>query len=446
MAAAPSLDLITDLVGKARKAGADAADAVLFKSAHLGLRQRLGKPEMLERSESQDLGLRVFIGKRQASVSSTDPSPKALAEAVEHAIAMARIAPEDKFCGIADADAIARAFPDLDLHDPGEPSPESLEARARAAEDTARAVPGITNSEGAESSWSQSEIVIAASNGFAGRYVRSGHGVSVSVIAGEGTAMETDYDYASSVHGADLEDAALVGRRAGERTVRRLNPRKAETAKVPVVFEPRVAASLVSHLAGAISGPSIARKSSFLKDRMGQQILANGLQVIDDPLKPRGLRSRPFDGEGIAAKRLALVEDGVLKSWLLDLASARQLGLTTTGHAARGTAGPPSPSATNLYLATGKLSPEELMADIASGFYVTSLMGQGINMVTGDYSRGASGFWILNGRFAYPVSEVTVAGNLKDMYLKMTPANDLEFRTAVNAPTIRIEGMTVAGR
>ncbi len=443
---AASLDLLTDLVAKARKAGADSADAVMFKSAHLGLRQRLGKPEMLERSESQDLGLRVMVGKRQASVSSTDPSPRALAELVERAVAMARLAPEDPYCGIADPDAVARSFPDLDLNDPAEPSPEALENRAKETEDAARAVPGVTNSEGAEATWSRSEIAIAASNGFAGSYARSGHGVSVSVVAGEGAGMETDYDYASSVYGKDLEPASTVGRRAGERTVRRLNPKKAETAKVPVVFDPRVSASLVSHLAGGITGPSVARKVSFLKDQMGKQILASGLQVVDDPLKPRGLRSRPFDGEGIAARRWNLVEDGVLKTWLLDLASARQLGLVTTGHAARGTSGPPGPSATNLYLAAGKMAPAELMADIKSGFYVTSLMGHGINMVTGDYSRGAAGFWIENGKIAYPVSEVTVAGNLKDMFLKMTPANDLEFRMAVNAPTIRVEGMTVAGR
>ena len=441
-----SLDLLTDLVASAKKVGADAADAVIFKSAHLGLRQRLGKPEMLERSESQDLGLRVLVGKRQASVSSTDPSPKALSELVERAVAMARLAPEDPYCGLADPDAIARNVPDLDLNDPAEPSPEALESRAKETEDAARAVPGITNSEGAEATWSRSEIAIAASNGFTGAYARSGHGVSVSVVAGTGAGMETDYDYSSSVYGGDLEDAAVVGRRAGERTVKRLNPKKAETARVPVVFDPRVAASLVSHIAGAINGPSIARKASFLKDRMGQQILAHGLSVIDDPLKPRGLRSRPFDGEGIAARRMALVEDGVLKTWLLDLASARQLGLVTTGHAARGTSGPPSPSASNLYLAAGTKSRDELMADIKSGFYVTSLMGHGINMVTGDYSRGASGFWIENGKLTYPVSEVTVAGNLKDMFLAMTPANDLEFRMAVNSPTLRVEGMTIAGR
>ena len=443
---AASLDLLTDLVKSARKAGADTADAVMFKSAHLGLRQRLGKPEMLERSESQDLGLRVMVGKRQASVSSTDPSPRALAELVERAVAMARLAPEDPYCGIADPDAIARSFPNLDLNDPTEPSPDALETRAKETEDAARAVSGITNSEGAEATWSRSEIAIAASNGFAGSYARSGHGVSVSVVAGEGAGMETDYDYASAVYGRDLESAATVGRRAGERTVKRLNPRKAETAKVPVVFDTRVSASLISHLAGAISGPSIARKVSFLRDQMGKKVLADGLNVIDDPLKPRGLRSRPFDGEGIAARRWTLIEDGVLKTWLLDLASARQLGLVTTGHAARGTSGPPGPSATNLYLEAGKTDPRDLIADIKSGFYVTSLMGHGINMVTGDYSRGASGFWIENGEVAYPVSEVTVAGNLKDMFLQMTPASDLEFKMAVNAPTIRVEGMTVAGR
>jgi PmbA protein len=444
--AASALDLITDLVAAARKAGADAADVVFFRSAHLGLRQRLGKPEMLERSESQDIGLRVIVGRRQASVSSSDTTAKTLDEVVARAVAMARAAPDDPYCGLAEPEMLARTFPDLDLVDTVEPSPDALEARAKETEEAALAVAGVTNSEGAEATWSRTDVALAASNGFRAAYARSGHGISVSVVAGEGAGMQTDYDFASAIHGSDLEAPAEVGRRAGERAVHRLNPQKAETARVPVIFDPRVSGSLVGHLAGAISGTAVARGSSFLKDRMGQPVLAPGLSVIDDALRPRGLRSRPFDGEGIAARSLALVEDGVLQTWLLDLASARQLGLRPTGHASRGTGGPPGPSATNLYLAAGAVSPEELIADIKSGFYVTDLMGHGINMVTGDYSRGASGFWIEDGRTTYAVSEMSIAGNLKDMFMAMTPASDLVFRNSVNAPTVRIEGMTVAGR
>jgi PmbA protein len=401
---------------------------------------------MLERSESQDIGLRVIVGRRQASVSSSDTTAKTLDEVVARAVAMARAAPEDPYCGLAEPDMLAKTIPDLDLVDHVEPSPDALETRAMATEEAARAVAGITNSEGAEATWSRTDVALAASNGFHGTYARSGHGISVSVVAGEGSAMQTDYDFASAIHGSDLEKPEEVGRRAGERAVRRLNPQKAETARVPVIFDPRVAGSLVGHLAGAISGTSVTRGSSFLKDRMGQPVLAPGLSVIDDALRPRGLRSRPFDGEGIAARSLALVEDGVLQTWLLDLASARQLGLQTTGHAARGTGGPPGPSATNLYLAAGAVTRDELISDIKSGFYVTDLMGHGINMVTGDYSRGASGFWIEDGKTTYAVSEMSIAGNLKDMFMAMTPASDLVFRNSVNAPTLRIEGMTVAGR
>ncbi|MFQ5972967.1 MAG: TldD/PmbA family protein, partial [Alphaproteobacteria bacterium] len=285
----------------------------------------------------------------------------------------------------------------------------------------------------------------AGSNGFAGAYRLTRHGIGTSVIAGEGTAMETGYDSAAAAHAEDLRDPAEIGRRAGERAVKRLNPRKVETAQVPVVYESDIAGRLLSHLAGAISGPAVARGTSFLKDRMESQVFATGVRVMDDPLRPRGLRSKPFDGEGIAGRKRAVIEDGVLKTWLLDLASARQLGLETTGHAARGTSSPPSPAATNLYLEPGGASPDELMADIRAGFYVTTLMGMGVNQVTGDYSFGAAGFWIEDGEIAYPVSELTIAGNLKDMYRTLMPANDLVFRFGVDAPTVRIEGMTVAG-
>ncbi|HXP31661.1 MAG TPA: metallopeptidase TldD-related protein [Stellaceae bacterium] len=440
-----ALSLLGDLIARARRAGADAADALLVEGASLSHAQRLGRVEKLERSESYDLGLRVLIGRRQAFVASNDRGPAALDEIVSRAIAMARAVPEDPYCGLAEPEDLAREWPDLDLNDPVEPAPETLIARAAAAEDAARAVEGVTNSEGAEAGWSRSRVALAASNGFAGSYGGTGHSVSVAVLAGEGTGMERDYDYSTAVHAGDLEDAATVGKRAGERAVRRLNSRKVPTCRVPVVYDPRVAGSLLRHLVGAISGPAIARGTSFLKDKLGARIFPAGVSVIDDPHRRRGLRSKPFDGEGVKNARRALIADGVLETWLLDSASARQLGLHTTGHASRGTGGPPGPSPTNLWLEPGPVTAGELIGDIAAGFYVIELMGMGINGVTGDYSRGAAGFWIENGALAYPVSELTIAGNLKDMYQHITAASDLVFRTGIDAPTLRIDSMTVAG-
>ena len=440
-----ALDILTALIAKAKARGADAADAVLFEGASISHARRLGKVEKLERSEGYDLGLRVFFGKRQATVSSNDRSAAALDELAERAITMARVVPEDPYCGIAAPEELARDIPKLDICDPAEPAPETLIERAAAAEDAARSVPGVTNSEGAEAGWGRSKVVLAASNGFTGSYETSGQGVSVAVVAGNATEMERDYDFASAVYGVDLEDAATVGKRAGERAVRRLKPRKVASQKVPVIFDPRVARGLLGHLTGAISGPAIARGTSFLKDKLGQPIFAKGITVLEDPHRQRGLRSKPFDAEGIANRRRAIVEDGVLTTWLLDLASARQLGLKTTGHAARGTGSPPGPSPTNLWLQPGALSRQALIADIAQGFYVTELMGMGVNGITGDYSRGAAGYWIERGQLAYPVSEVTIAGNLKDMFKQLTAASDLEFKTGFDAPTVRIEGMTVAG-
>jgi PmbA protein len=439
------LDLLTDLIARAKKAGAEAADAVYVHGVSLSHGQRLGNLERLERSEGQDLGLRVLIGKRQAIVSSTDHGPKALAELVERAVAMAKNVPEDPYCGLAEPGQLAKKIPTLEICDTAEPAPETLIEHAKACEEAALAVKGVTNSEGAEAGWSLSRIALAASNGFAAGYSGSRHSVGVAVLAGEGLGMERDYDFSSTVFGADLKDPAALGRRAGEKAVKRLGARKAKTGKVPIVYDPRVAGGLIGHLAGAISGPAIARGTSFLKDKLGQPVFAKGIVVVDDPHRPRGLRSKPFDGEGVANKRRNIIENGRLTTWVLSLSSARQLDLETTGHASRGTSGPPGPSVTNLYMEPGPLSPEELMADIKSGFYVTEMMGMGVNGVTGDYSRGAAGFWIENGQLAYPVSEVTVAGNLKDMFANLTPASDLEFRYGTDAPTIRIEGMTVAG-
>ncbi|BBK45126.1 modulator protein [Allostella vacuolata] len=441
-----TLDLLSDLIARARRAGADAADAVHVEGTSISHAQRLGETEKLERAEGQDLGLRVLVGRRQAVVSSSDHTPKALEELVERAVAMARVVPEDPHCGLADPDAIARHWADMDLSDPAEPTAEQLIDWARRTEEAARAVPGVTNSEGAEAGWSRSRVALVASNGFAGSYEGSGWSLSVSVLAGEGTGMERDYDFTAAVYGTDLRSPEAVGRSAGERAVRRLQPRKAATAKAPVVFDPRVSGGLLGHFAGAINGQSIARGTSFLKDRMDSPVFAPGVSVIDDPLRARGLRSRPFDGEGIATTRQALVEDGVLRTWVLDLRTARQLGLRSTGHASRGTSGPPSPTTTNLYLAPGGATPAELLRQAGRGLYVTSLMGFGVNGVTGDYSRGASGFWIEDGEIAYPVSEVTIAGNLKDMLRSLVPADDLEFRYGTNAPTVLIPEMTIAGR
>lgn len=438
------LQALSELVAAARKAGADAADALLFSSASLSVARRLGRIEQLERSEETGLGLRVFLGRRQAIVSSTDPSPRGFAALAERAVAMAKVVPEDPFAGLPDApDGLVAA--DLDLADPAEPDAEALIARAAAAEEAALAVAGVTNSEGAEASWSRTAIALAASNGFAGHYARTGHSLSATALAGAGTGMERDYDYTSAVHQADLEDAAGIGRRAGEKAVARLNPARPRTARLPVVYDPRVAGSLLGHLVGAVNGASVARGTSFLKDRLGQRVMAAGLVVLDDPTRKRGLRSRPFDGEGMKGERRAIVEDGVLTTWILDWRSARQLGMASTGHASRGTSGPPSPSPTNLWLAAGTVTPSALMADIREGIYVTELIGMGVNGVTGDYSRGAAGFMIRDGALAEPVSEVTIAGNLKEMFLHLTPADDLRFRRGTDAPTVRVDGMTMAG-
>jgi len=442
---ANAIDLLQDVVGRAIKAGADAADAVLFEGISLSHARRLGKTEKLERSEGQDLGLRVLVGKQQAIVSSSDRSPKMLAELVERTLAMARAVPEDPFCGLADPSEIARDWPALDMLDPVEPSAEELIERARAAEDAALAVQGITNSEGAEAGWGHSRVAIAASNGFAGGYAGTHHGVSVSVIGGSGNGMERDYDFANAIYAADLRDPAEIGKSAGERTLKRLGARKMPTCRCSVVFDPRVARSFISHVLGSISGPSIARGTSFLKDKLGQQIFPAAITITEDPHRQRGHRSKPFDAEGIPNRRRALIDKGVLTTWLLDLRSARQLGMKTTGHAARGTASPPSPAATNIWIEPGSITPAELMADIRNGFYVTELMGMGVNGITGDYSRGASGFWIKNGQMAHPVTEMTVAGNLKDMFLHMAAANDLEFRVGADSPTLRIDDLTVAG-
>jgi PmbA protein len=434
------------LVEAARKAGADAADAVAVRSVSQSVEIRDGAVEESERSEGDDLGLRVFLGKRQAVVSTNDLRGNGVQALAERAVAMARVAPEDRFIGLADAALLAKNFPDLDLIDPDLPEVGRLEDLAREAEAAGLDVQGVTKSGGASASAGIGGMVLVTSHGFTGAYLASRYGISMTAIAGEGTAMERDYDYSSTLHATDLDKPAKVGKTAGRRAVERLNPLKPATGKVPVVFDRRVAGSLVGSLASAVNGAAIARKTSFLMEKLGQQVFAKGIRIIDDPLRQRGQRSRPFDAEGIGGRKLALVDDGILMSWLLDSATARELGRETTGHASRGVSSSPSPSATNLYLEAGAATPDALIADIHQGFYVTDLIGSGTNIVTGDYSRGASGFWIERGRRTYPVSEVTIAGHLSDMFRTLTPANDLEFRFGTNAPTVRIEGLTVAGR
>ncbi len=434
------------LVEAAKRAGADAADAVAVRGVSQGVEVRDGRVEESERSESDDVGLRVFVGQRQAVVSTSDVGGDNIAKLAERAVAMARVAPDDKFIGLADPTLLARTFPDLDLIDPQMPTTEELERRAQQAEAAALGVKGVAKSGGASASTGIGGMVLVTSTGFHGSYLRSSQSISMMAIAGEGTRMERDYDYTSAIHGSDLVSPEIVGRTAGERTIARVNPRKVATCKAPVVFDPRVAGSLVGHLLGAVNGSSIARKTSFLKDRMGEQLFAKNISIIDDPLRVRGLRSQSFDAEGVAVKRLAIVEDGVLMSWLLDSATGRELSLPTTGHAHRGVSSSPSPGPYNVHLSVGAVSPEDLISDIKDGFYVTDLIGSGVNGVTGDYSRGAAGFWIENGIRTYAVSEVTIAGHLLDIFKSMTPANDLVFKYGVNAPTVRVEGLTIAGR
>lgn len=439
-------ELAQRLVEAALRAGADQADAVAVRGVSHGVELRDGRMQESERSEGDDVGLRVLVGRRQAVVSTNDITGDGVARLAERAVAMARVAPDDKYVGLADPSLLARDLPQLDMLDPRTPSTAELERRARAAEEAAMAVKGVAKSGGASASSGIGGMVLVTSTGFHGAYLRSSQGVSMTAIAGEGTGMERDYEYTTAPHAEDLMSPDTVGRIAGERAAARLNPRKVETCKVPVIFDPRVAGSLVGHLIGAINGASIARKTSFLKDRLGDKLFRDGIRIVDDPLRKRGLRSQPFDAEGVAVKPLAVVDDGVLTSWLLDCATARELGLATTGHAHRGVSSSPSPGSYNVHLEAGTLSPAELISDIKQGFYVTDLIGSGVNGVTGDYSRGAAGFWIENGECTYAVSEVTIAGHLFEIYKTLTPANDLTFRYGVNAPTLRIEGLTIAGR
>lgn len=436
------LDRASALVDAAKRAGADAADAVSVRSRSRAVTVRNGKVEGTDSSESDDLSLRVFVGRRVASVSAA-----ATADAnqlAERAVAMAKVSPDDPYNGLVDPDRLARQMPDLDLFDATEISPERLTDDAVETEAAALAVKGVTNSSGGSASAGEAGFVLVTSDGFSGAYRGSRFGRSVSVIAGEGTAMERDYEFSSRTHFSDLDPAAEIGRKAGERAVRRLNPRKMPTGKVTAIFDPRVARSILGHLSGAINGASVARKSTFLRDKMGEAIANPAITVVDDPHRPRGAGSRLFDGEGVAASPLTMVENGVLKHWFLSTAIGRELGLETNGRGVRGGT-TVNAGSTNLSIEPGTVSPEQMIRDAGTGFYVTEVFGQGVNLITGEYSRGASGFWIENGEPTFAVSEVTIAGNLADMFLTMVPANDLDRAFSTAAPTLAVPSMTLAG-
>ncbi len=442
-----NLNLLNDLVTRAKNKGADEADVLLVNAVSLTVSWRLGTLERLERAEGSDIGLRVLIGHRQAMVASSDCTSPSLDDLAERAVAMARTVPEDSFCGLAEPAFLVRELPDIDILDTVEPSAEVLMTMARTAEESGRAVPGITNSQGATAAWSRRAMTLVGSNTLAIHYAGSHASLSVALLAGdEAKGMERDYDYTYAVHSTGLRAAEEVGRGAAARALKRLGARKVETQVVPVVYEPREASSLVSHFLSAINGVSVTCGTTFLKDSLHQPVFASGVTIVDDPLRQRGLRSKPCDDEGLPTQRRVLVADGILQSWLLDLRSARQLGLKSTGHASRNTSGPPVPAPTNAYLCPGSLEPAALISDIQQGLYVTELFGIGVNGVTGDYSCGAAGFWIEEGKISYPVHEVTVAGNLKKMFRTLSIANDLDFRDGIDSPTVRIEGMTVAGR
>lgn len=442
-------DIMNLLMDTAMSNGATSADCVLSRSRGVSLTRRLGKDETIERYEDFDTGLRVFIGNKIASVSTNENSISALKEVAKRAIEMAQIAPEDEFGMIASQD-ILKEFPidknlSIESYDEIEPDIDVIRSRASEVEDAALSIKGITNSDGADASWAEGETLLMTSNGFKGQSKRSNHSVSVVVIAEKDGKMERDYDYSSKVFGEDLLNSKSIGQKAAENTLARMGASKPITGKYPVIFGPRVARSIAGHIASAINGSAIARKTSFLKDMMNKQITNSTINVIDDPFLKRGLGSKLFDGEGLGCSKHLMIKDGILQGWLLDLASAKQLNMQPTGNARRGISGPASPSTSNFMIMPGEVSPESLIADVSDGFYITDMIGSSVSIVTGDYSRGASGFWIKNGKLSKPITEATIAGNLIEMFMTLTPANDLDLSYSVTSPTLLIDGMTIAG-
>ena len=439
--------LMDMLLERARLAGADGADGIVVGGHGHSVSVRLGEVEAIERSEDYDIGLRVFVGKRSASISTNQLDEgrfdeASIAELAERAVAMARLAPEDPYAMLATSAQLAQEIPDLDMYDKSSPSAEDLKSRALEAEDAARSVEGITNSEGGSASHDSVDIMLATSNGFSGRYQRSSFGISVMVLSEKDGVMERDYDYTSAVYDEDLKTPQEIGKSAGQRVMERLGAKRPPTGSYPVIYDRRVSSSIAGYIAGAINGASIARGTSFLKDMMGETIASSAITLTDDPLKRRGLGSSPFDGEGLPRQRRVMVEGGVLRGWFLDLASAKQLGLEPTGNCSVGGA---SPSPSNWVMEAGSMSRDDLIAEIDEGFLITEMIGSSVSLITGDYSRGASGFWIKGGEVSHPVTEATIAGRLQDMLRSLTPADDLDLSRSMITPSLRVDGMTVAG-
>ena len=444
----PLSDLTAQLLDLARKAGADQADAIAVEGTSVSIDVRAGALEQAERSEGIDIGLRVLIGQRQANVSSSDTKPDTLRQMVERAIAMAKEAPEDPYAGLADVAQLAKSTDNsaLELFDPSEePDPTALQEDAARAEAAALENKGISQVQSASAGYNKSRVHLSASNGFSAGYARTSRGLSCVAISGTGTGMERDYDYDSRIFQSELRDAADIGRIAAERAVERVGARKPKTGAYPVLFDERISSSLIGHLLQATNGAAISRGSSWLRDALGEQVLPDGLSIIEDPHRVRTSSSRMFDAEGLATSRRAIVDNGTLTGWTLDLANARKLGMESTANAVRGTSSPPSPSLSNIALTQRNQSRAELIAQMGTGLLITSMIGSTINPNTGDYSRGASGFWVENGEITYAVNECTVAGNLRDMLMRMTPANDAQLHLSHVVPSLLIEGLTLAG-
>ena len=438
-------DIIEKALSAAKQAGAEGADVSFIKGGGLDVQVRLGKVESAERAEDYQMGMRVFVGQKSATISSGQLDDENITKLAERAVAMAKHAPEDPYARLATAEEQAKSFPDIELFDDTSYSTEQLTEIALACEEAALSQAGISNSDGASASSGSSEVLIGTSTGFNASYKRSSFGFSAVVLAEKDGQMERDYDYSSAVFAEDLDKPEVVGRSAATRTLARLGGRKPQTGTFPVIYDKRVSRSLAGHVASAINGAAIARGTSFLKDKMGQQIANASVRLLDNPLLPRGMGSRLFDGETLPVQKHYLVKDGCLQGWLLDLATAAQLGLSPTGNASRSLSGPPSPSVSNFIMEEGETTLDDMIADIDQGFYITELMGSSVSLTTGDYSRGASGFWIENGRITWPATEATIAGNLKDIFTDMMPADDLELTQSIAAPSVFVKQMMVAG-
>ena len=438
-------DIIEKALSAAKQAGADGADVSFIKGGGLDVQVRLGKVESAERAEDYQMGMRVFVGQKSATISSGQLDDENITKLAERAVAMAKHAPEDPYARLATAEEQAKSFPDIELFDDTSYSTEQLTEIALACEEAALSQAGISNSDGASASSGSSEVLIGTSTGFNASYKRSSFGFSAVVLAEKDGQMERDYDYSSAVFAEDLDKPEVVGRSAATRTLARLGGRKPQTGTFPVIYDKRVSRSLAGHVASAINGAAIARGTSFLKDKMGEQIANASVRLLDNPLLPRGMGSRLFDGETLPVQKRYLVKDGCLQGWLLDLATAAQLGLSPTGNASRSLSGPPSPSVSNFIMEEGETTLDDMIADIDQGFYITELMGSSVSLTTGDYSRGASGFWIENGQITWPATEATIAGNLKDIFTDMMPADDLELTQSIAAPSVFVKQMMVAG-